>query len=121
MKLGEVTISKDHQLDINLVEDFSDTEIRLGEFIRLRGLEVGMILYLKGDGDGQKIILIGNGTPYNGLTTVSDEGWDWDLYNNWVVSQVLYLQPQLHGSFLDSRWARDIREEMAKNVVSQAS
>ncbi len=111
MKLGEITISKDHELQLNLLEDFTDTEIRLGDFIRLKGLEVGVILYLKDDGGEHKIILIGNGTPYNGLSTISGEGWDWKLYNNWIVTRVLYLQPNLHGSYLDPGYVGDIKSD----------
>lgn len=120
MKLGEITISDDTQLDLNLVDDLSDTEVRLGDYIRLKGLRVGMILYLKNDGSGTKIIFVGNGTPAEGLSTVSHDGWYWKLYNNWIVSRVLYLQPQLNGSFLDEQYVRDIEEGMVQNV-SQAS
>jgi hypothetical protein len=110
MKLGEISISPDNQLDLNLVEDLSDTEVRLGDFIRLRGLQVGMILYLRNDGSGQKIIFVGNGTPGAGTTEACYLGWDWKLYNHWVVNRVLYLQPQLNGSFLNPEHVRQARQ-----------
>ncbi len=119
MKLGEITISDENQLDLNLMDDLSDTEVRLGDYIRLKGLQVGMILYLKNDGGGQKIILVGNGTPYEGLSTVSHDGWHWSLYNNWIVSRVLRLQPQLHGSYLDPHCVEEVEE--ANRNVSQVS
>lgn len=119
MKLGEIEISDHTALQLNLVEDLSETDVRLGDYIRLKGLQVGMMLYLKDDGGGRKIILIGNGTPCEGLTNVSHDGWYWKTYNNWIVSRVLYLQPQLCGSYLDPRCVEDV-EEASRNV-SQSS
>lgn len=111
MKLGEISISDDHQLDLNLVEDFSDTEIRLGDFIRLKGLQVGMVFYLKNSVLGTQILLIGNGTPYEGPSTVSHDGWDWDTYNSWIVTRVLYLQPQLSGSYLTPGCVKEVESK----------
>ncbi len=75
METVDIQISHINSMRLGPLEDFTDTEIRLGDYIRLKGLQVGMILYLKDeDGDGQKIIIVGNGTPYEGPSSVSFDG-----------------------------------------------
>lgn len=100
MKLCDIEVSDDNAMSFHLVDDLSDTEVRLGDYIRLKGLQVGQILYLKDDGSGQKIIFVGNGTPHEGVSSISRDGWYWKLWNHWTVNRVFQLAPELNGSFL---------------------
>lgn len=84
-------IDDDHALELRVAEDFSNTNIRLGDYIRLRGLCVGDILYLQDPNRDTKVIFIGNGTPYEGVSSVSHDGWYWDVYNAWTLLKVVRL------------------------------
>lgn len=111
MKLQDIDFGKGNGISLHLVHDLSDTEVRFGDYIRLHGLLAGDLIYLRDDGSGQKIVLIGNATNYNGVSSVSDEGWDWGLYNNWIVERVFHFQLEANGSFLHPTSIRIMKEE----------
>ncbi len=120
MKLCDIDISDQNAMSFHLVDDLSDTEVHLGDYIRLKGLEVGYILYLNNDGGGQKVIFVGNSTPYEGISSISHDGWNWDLYNNWTVNRVYRLQLELSGSFFSPGHLDPLIPKEPLNV-SQAS
>ena len=74
------------------IEDFTKSSLFLGDYIRLKGLSPGNIFCLESpDGSFQRTLMIGNATPYEGVSTTSHAGWDWELYNAWRVVKVLHL------------------------------
>lgn len=77
---------------LELEEDFTDAKIFFGDYIRLKKIYVGDIFCLESpDGDFDRVVFIGNGTPYEGISTISHDGWDWKLYNAWRVVGKLRL------------------------------
>ncbi len=101
-------------METQIIHDLSKTKVMLGDFIRLHGLQPGMIIYLKNDGSAiPKMLIIGNATPYEGVSSISHDGWDWDAYNCWEVEKVLLIS-EPNNRMLN---ADDI--DLARNLVSQ--
>lgn len=93
-------LGNDNAVRLRSIEDLSDTRVCFGDYIRLRGLSVGDIIYLKNDGSGEKVIFVGNGSPYEGVSSVSHDGWDFKTYNMWIVDRVFRLNLEANGAFL---------------------
>ena len=84
-----------------LTEDFENSDLGFGDYIRLKGLEVGTIIELEGRKASdtcsgwakgvKKTLIVGNCTPFEGVSTTSHDGWDWHLCNNWRVIRVIRL------------------------------
>lgn len=92
---------KETTKDLELVTtDYSTSDIGLGDYIRLKKPNVGDIIYLKDRGFGVKIVVIGNATPYEGVSYDSHEGWDWEKYNAFKVMKVISMLPIPTGSYL---------------------
>lgn len=88
-------------LSLRTPEDLRDAKIYFGDYIRLKGLRYGDLFYLIEEQSREsKVILIGNGTPYNGVTSTSDEGWCWALYNRWKVEYVMHIGLEMNGCWL---------------------
>lgn len=67
-------------------ESFENTDLGFGDYIRLKGLQVGDVFHLETrDGNIRRTIVIGNGTPFEGISQTSHDGWDWQLYNSFRV------------------------------------
>jgi len=86
---------------LTLTDDFSNTNLKFGDYIRLRGLKRGDLIYLKDKGSGVKTVLVGNSTPYEGVSNTSEDGWDWNLYNLYEVWLVYRLELEKDGSWLE--------------------
>ena len=89
-------------LVISLIDDLSNTSIKFGDYIRLKGLRVGDIFRLQADDTTDPVfVLIGNATPYMSITT-SDGciGWSWDEYNHWRVMDVVHLTLKSGGRWM---------------------
>ena len=102
-------------VSLRSVIDLTDSEIRLGDYIKLRGLEIGDIIYLRDDGANTKVIFIGNATPYEGVSNVPQKGWDSSLYNTWIVDKVVRMSLEQNGLWLDPRTVNFVKEE-SKNL-----
>lgn len=62
--------------------------IPLPDFIRLHGLQPGMIITFKGM---QERLIVGNCTPFETVTATSEEGWAYDIWQRFLVVQVQYI------------------------------
>mgnify|MGYP005858215771 CR=1 FL=1 len=105
MKLGN-----NEALGLQLVEDLSDTNVPLGDYIRLKGLNFGDIIYLRDDGSGEHVIVVGNGTPFEGVTSSSERGWDYKTYNMWIVNRVYRISLELNGTWLHPNYVKEVAE-----------
>ena len=79
-------------------ESFEGSSLGFGDYIRLRGLKIGDVFHLT-DGANYRTVIIGNGTPYEGIESTSHNGWDYALYNSWRILSVSHLHTQ-GGEFL---------------------
>jgi hypothetical protein len=95
---------------IGQVFDLSERNISLSDYILLHGLSVGDLIILKDDGRDEHSILVGNSTPYVGVTSSSEEGWDFGTYNSWVVKAVYRLT--IGKEWLSPKYVRAVAEIM---------
>lgn len=103
---------------IGKVFDFSERDISLSDYILLRGLSVGDLIILKNDGRDEHSILVGNSTPYVGVTSSSEEGWDFGTYNAWKVKAVYRLT--IGKEFLDPQYVKRVGEIMRRAKAAPA-
>ena len=99
-----ISLSPVNQLTVLQAQGFEGSHVSFGDYIKLAGLQPGDLIYLKDDGSGEKVIMIGNATPYNGVSSTSAEGWDYGIYNGWEVKSVYRLVPSqifLHPEEVD--------------------
>ena len=70
----------------NIIEvgDYSKSQIKLGDFVKLKKLYPGDILYLDNDGRNNRIVIVGNATA-SSVVYEADLGWDDMVYNNWTI------------------------------------
>jgi hypothetical protein len=62
-----------------------------------------MIINFKGL---EEKLIVGNCTPYNGVSASSEEGWDWDFWKNFLVIKVEYIQ----GNYMTPENVKIIKE-----------
>lgn len=86
--------------EIAAPEDFRESKLYFGDYIRLRGLRYGDLFYLEKSGGEVQVVLIGNATPYEGPSSVSHDGWYWNAYNHWRVLYHTRIDLERDGSWL---------------------
>jgi len=99
-------MNKEHQRRYGIcwqsIENFADTNLLFGDYIRIKKLNYGDVFVLEdmATKKNTEIVVIGNGTPYEGISSVSNNGWDYELYNSWRVLEVFRIELSRNGTFL---------------------
>lgn len=74
--------------ELKLVEDFSKDDIRFDAYVKLKSLNVGDVIFLRDSALTDKVLVIGAATPYEGVTGMSCNGWDYARCANFKVTKV---------------------------------
>lgn len=62
--------------------------IPFSDFVKLSNLKPGMVVAFKGIDER---LIVGNCTPYNTVSAISNDGWDWSFWKDFLVIQVEYI------------------------------
>lgn len=94
------------------VRDFSKKPIQFGAYLCDQELECGDIIFLIDDDGNTDVIMIGNATPYMGVST-SDGGLGWD-YNDYNAWRVVSVSKYSHPNFLRAEKVQKVYESRMK-------